>query len=84
MSEAVITHLISQRNAILERVKALLRMPSISTDPQFGAGMRDAREFLLGRLRDLGLKNVQAMDGGASRSRAVIDKRRRAPFAVGS
>ena len=64
MSEAVITHLISQRNAILERLKGLLRMPSISTDPQFGAGMRDAREFLLGRLRDLGLKNVQAMDGG--------------------
>ena len=48
MSEAVITHLVSRRNAILERLKALLRMPSISTDPQFGAGMRDAREFLLG------------------------------------
>jgi len=64
MSEAVVAHLVSQRDAILERLKALLRMPSVSTDPQFGAGMRDAREFLLGRLRDLGLKNVQTMDGG--------------------
>ena len=64
MSEAVIAHLVSQRDAILERPKALLLIPSVSTDPQFGAGMRDAREFLLGRFRDLGLKNVQTMDGG--------------------
>jgi acetylornithine deacetylase/succinyl-diaminopimelate desuccinylase-like protein len=53
MSEAVVAHLASQRDAILERLKALLRMPSVSTDPQCGAGMRDAREFLLGRLREL-------------------------------
>jgi acetylornithine deacetylase/succinyl-diaminopimelate desuccinylase-like protein len=64
MSEAVIAHLVSQRDAILERLKALLRMPSVSTDPQFCAGMRDAREFLLGRLLDLGFNNVHAMDGG--------------------
>jgi acetylornithine deacetylase/succinyl-diaminopimelate desuccinylase-like protein len=64
MSEAVIAHLVSQRDAILERLKVLLRMPSVSTDPQFAAGMRGAREFLLTRLRDLGLKNVQALDGG--------------------
>lgn len=64
MSEAVIAHLATRRDAILERLKTLLAMPSVSTDPQFAPGMRDAREFLLARLRELGLRNVQALDGG--------------------
>jgi acetylornithine deacetylase/succinyl-diaminopimelate desuccinylase-like protein len=64
MSEEVIAHLTRERNAILERLKALLRLPSVSTDPQFAEGMRVAREFLLARLSALGMQNVQALDGG--------------------
>ena len=52
MSDAVIAHLTDQRDAILERLKALLRLPSVSTDPAFADAMQSAREFLLQRLRD--------------------------------
>lgn len=64
MSEAVIAHLNRERDAILERLKALLRLPSVSTDPQFDEGMRAARDFLLARLRSLGMQKVQALEGG--------------------
>jgi len=64
MSDAVIAHLADQRDAILERLKALLRIPSVSTDPAFAPHMQAAREFLLQRLRDGGLRNVQLLDGG--------------------
>jgi acetylornithine deacetylase/succinyl-diaminopimelate desuccinylase-like protein len=64
MSDAVVAHLAQERDAILERLKALLRLPSVSTDPQFDDGMRAARDFLLVRLRTLGMQNVQALDGG--------------------
>jgi acetylornithine deacetylase/succinyl-diaminopimelate desuccinylase-like protein len=64
MSDTVIAHLTEQRDAILERLKALLRMPSVSTDPAFADAMRAAREFLLQRLRTIGMQNVQLLDGG--------------------
>ena len=63
MSEAVIARLQDDRDAILERLKALLRLPSVSTDPQFARGMKAAREFLLERLRAIGLRNVQLLEG---------------------
>jgi acetylornithine deacetylase/succinyl-diaminopimelate desuccinylase-like protein len=64
MSDAVIAHLAAQRDAILDRLKVLLRIPSVSTDPAFAPHMQAAREVLLQRLRDGGLHNVQLLDGG--------------------
>jgi acetylornithine deacetylase/succinyl-diaminopimelate desuccinylase-like protein len=64
MSEAVIAHLATQRDTILERLKALLRLPSVSTDPAYAPAMQQAREFLLQRLREAGMQNVQLLDGG--------------------
>lgn len=64
MSDAVIAHLATQRDAILERLKALLRIPSVSTDPAYAPHMQAARAFLLQRLREGGLHNVQLLDGG--------------------
>lgn len=64
MSDAVIAHLGAQRDAILDRLKALLRLPSVSTDPAFAGAMQSAREFLQQRLRDIGMQNVQLLDGG--------------------
>ncbi len=66
MSDAVIAHLQAERPAILERLKALLRIPSVSTDPAYAKDMDAARAFLLARLRELGLNNVQLLagDGG--------------------
>ena len=64
MSDAAIRHLASQRDAILRRLEALLRLPSVSTDPAYAGGMASAREFLMDRLRALGLDDVQLLDGG--------------------
>ncbi len=64
MSDTVIAHLVAERPAILERLKALLRIPSVSTDPAFAGDMQAAREFLLDRLRAIGMQEVQALDGG--------------------
>ena len=64
MSDAVITYLTEQHDAILERLKALLRIPSISTDPAYADAMLAARDFLLQRLRSIGMQNVQVLEGG--------------------
>ena len=63
MSEAVIVRLQGDRNAILERLKTLLRLPSVSTDPRFAPGMKAARDFLLERLLAIGLQDVQLLEG---------------------
>jgi acetylornithine deacetylase/succinyl-diaminopimelate desuccinylase-like protein len=64
MSDAVIAYLATERPAILERLKTLIRIPSVSTDPAFASDMQAAREFLVDRLRTIGLQNVQLLDGG--------------------
>jgi acetylornithine deacetylase/succinyl-diaminopimelate desuccinylase-like protein len=64
MSDAVIAHLAAERDAILERLKTLLRMPSISTDPAYADAMQAARDYLLQRLRTMGMQNVQVLQGG--------------------
>jgi acetylornithine deacetylase/succinyl-diaminopimelate desuccinylase-like protein len=62
MSERVAAHLAAQKDAILARLLTLIRFPSVSTDPAFDAGMRGAREFLLDRLRAIGLEDVRLLD----------------------
>jgi acetylornithine deacetylase/succinyl-diaminopimelate desuccinylase-like protein len=64
MSDAVIAHLAQQRDAILDRLKTLLRIPSVSTDPAFAPQMQQARAFLLARLRAAGLADAQLLEGG--------------------
>jgi acetylornithine deacetylase/succinyl-diaminopimelate desuccinylase-like protein len=64
MSERVIGHLAGQRDAILERLLTLIRFPSVSTDPAFAEGMRGAREFLLERLRTIGMQDVRLLEAG--------------------
>lgn len=63
MPHAVIDHLAHERDAILERLKSLLRIPSVSTDPSFAPHMQAARDFLLARLRDAGLHDAQLLEG---------------------
>ncbi len=62
MSERVAAYLIDRQAEILERLKTLIRFPSVSTDPAFAEGMRGAREFLLDRLRAIGLSEVRLLD----------------------
>jgi acetylornithine deacetylase/succinyl-diaminopimelate desuccinylase-like protein len=65
MPDAVIAHLEADRDGIVDRLKALLRIPSVSTDPAFAPAMDQARTFLLDRLTTLGLHDVQLLDGGS-------------------
>lgn len=62
MSERVADYLAGQRDAILDRLLALIRFPSVSTDPAFAEGMRGARDFLLDRLRGMGLADVRLLE----------------------
>jgi len=62
MSERVADYLAGQRNAILERLLTLIRFPSVSTDPAFAEGMRGARDFLLERLRAIGMQDVRLLE----------------------
>lgn len=64
MSESVAAHLAERRGEILDRLKALLRLPSVSADPAYSDGMDAARGFLLDRLRGIGLSEVRLLDGG--------------------
>ena len=51
-----------EKDAILDRLCTLIRFPSVSTDPAFAEGMRGAREFLLDRLRSIGLTEVRLLN----------------------
>lgn len=64
MIQKVIDYLNADHAGILSRLDALLRIPSVSADPTFATHMRDARSFLLSRLREMGLANVRELDGG--------------------
>jgi len=64
VTDDVIQYLKGQHETILERLKAVLRMPSVSTDPVYGEGMAATREHFLQRLQDMGLDDVRLLDGG--------------------
>src|SRR3954447_2634551 len=64
MSEAVADILVGQADAIRVRLEALIRLPSVSTDPAYESGMQATRDYLLGWFRDIGLEEVQQLDGG--------------------
>ncbi|MET0428992.1 MAG: dipeptidase [Microvirga sp.] len=53
-----------ERAAILSRIDAFVRHPSVGADPAYGEGMRGARSFLLDRLREIGFRNVQLLEAG--------------------
>ncbi|NNC91521.1 MAG: dipeptidase [Acidimicrobiia bacterium] len=64
MSDPVLDDLQTERPAIRERLFDLIRTPSVSTDPAYAEGMARAVELLLGRLRSMGLSNVQTLEAG--------------------
>ncbi|SFP14080.1 Acetylornithine deacetylase/Succinyl-diaminopimelate desuccinylase [Variovorax sp. OK605] len=60
----VIDHLRAREPEIVGWLKAFLRIPSVSADPAFAPGMREARRFLLERMEQIGLAGVRLLDGG--------------------
>ena len=53
---AVLDHIDAHLDESLERLMALLRLPSISTDPAFKADCDRAADWLVGALADLGME----------------------------
>ena len=64
MSDAVANILVGQTDAVRARLEALVRLPSVSTDPAYEPGMQATRDYLLGWFREVGLAEVQLLDGG--------------------
>ncbi|MEZ2146771.1 M20/M25/M40 family metallo-hydrolase [Bradyrhizobium sp. DN5] len=62
--DSIVQDLLGRHDEILERLCEFLRIPSVSTDPAFAEGMRDAQQFLLSWLKSMGLSDVQLLDGG--------------------
>ncbi len=54
----------AQNNAVrfVDELKALLRIPSISTDPKHAADVRRAAEFVATELRRIGMENVRIIE----------------------
>ncbi|WP_136617838.1 MULTISPECIES: dipeptidase [Mesorhizobium] len=63
-TDAIVQYLHNHQNDIVDRLCAFLRLPSVSTDPAFTGGMRDAQTFLVTWLKSMGLSDVQLLDGG--------------------
>lgn len=64
MSEAIADAAAAQSDAVRRRLEQLIRLPSVSADPAYEAGMEAAREYLLAWFREMGLQDVQQLDGG--------------------
>lgn len=63
-AEAVADALVAETALVRDRLERFIRLPSVSTDPAFAAGMRGAQDFLLEWLRGIGLDDVQLLHGG--------------------
>lgn len=62
--DAIVKDLRGRQDEIVDRLCDFLRIPSVSTDPAFLGGMRDAQRFLVNWLERMGLSDVQLLDGG--------------------
>ncbi|SDV48807.1 dipeptidase [Chitinasiproducens palmae] len=63
-NDAVIDALLAREGEIVERLNALLRIPTVGADPACAGAMQQARALLVSRLESFGLENVQLLDGG--------------------
>ncbi|MER8421229.1 dipeptidase [Mesorhizobium sp. M1329] len=63
-ADEVVHDMLDRQDQIVDRLCAFLRLPSVSTDPAFIGGMRDAQAFLVNWLERIGLSDVQLLDGG--------------------
>ncbi|TIS39147.1 dipeptidase [Mesorhizobium sp.] len=62
--DTIVQGLLDRQDEIVDRLCTFLRLPSVSTDPAFAGGMRDAQTFLVDWLKCMGLDDVQLLDGG--------------------
>jgi acetylornithine deacetylase/succinyl-diaminopimelate desuccinylase-like protein len=62
MSEAAVEFAKQQRKRFVEELKALLRIPSVSTSPEHRGDVRRAAEFVAAGLRSAGLEKVELIE----------------------
>jgi acetylornithine deacetylase/succinyl-diaminopimelate desuccinylase-like protein len=62
MTESAITFAKDNAPRFVEELKALLRIPSVSTDPAHAADTRRAAEFVAAELRRIGMENVRLIE----------------------
>ncbi len=64
MSDPVLTHIQANRSRSLDRLKAYIRCPSVSTDPAYRDGMEQARRLVETWLDAAGFANRRRLDSG--------------------
>src|ERR1039457_320601 len=62
MTESAVTFAKNNKDRFVEELKSLLRIPSISTDPDHAADTRSAAEFVAAELRRIGMDNVHLIE----------------------
>jgi acetylornithine deacetylase/succinyl-diaminopimelate desuccinylase-like protein len=62
MSETAVAFARNNEASFVVELKALLRIPSISTDPEHAGDVRRAAEFVAAELRRIGMENVQLIE----------------------
>ncbi|MHC1550296.1 M20/M25/M40 family metallo-hydrolase [Phyllobacterium sp. K27] len=63
-AQTVIDSLLARQDSVMERLKALLRFKSVSTDNAFKPEMKRTRDYLCAWLREIGMNDVRLLDGG--------------------
>ncbi|MGA3033464.1 MAG: dipeptidase [Terracidiphilus sp.] len=63
MSSSAVAYASKNHPRFLDELKALLRIPSISTDPEHKADCRKAAEALLSELKRIGMENGRLIEG---------------------
>jgi len=61
-SEAAVTFAENNRTRFVEELKALLRIPSISTLPEHATDCRKAAKSLLAELKRIGMENAHLIE----------------------
>jgi acetylornithine deacetylase/succinyl-diaminopimelate desuccinylase-like protein len=62
MTDPAVTFAKTNSQRFVEELKALLRIPSVSTDPDHAADTRHAAEFVAAELRRIGMENVRLIE----------------------
>lgn len=79
MTDAVFAYYQAHREPFLEGLKAFLRIPSISTLPEHKPDIQRAVEFVAGELREMGMKNVEAIPGSGDQNPLIYAEWLEAP-----
>ena len=66
MATTIFEYYHENRERFLQGLISLLKIPSVSTLPEHKPDMRRAVEFLANELREMGMKNVEIIEGKAS------------------